>query len=462
MKRRIKDLIKKFKLNKYKDSKLDKIVPVFIVVIFIFIVFLFNYLFNTYSLVMVVDDKGYFLNSETLPDNLKSNSYDKAIDKLEIAKIDENDYIYKTPLNHYVDNSKKAKVNINYPLFINDGLAIVNYNEKTNFISTDLKRLTGLDNVALSYGSVYDLVSFVSLESEKYILLNYENGIYLNLFDLDIKTETQEITIPTNSFVYFSKDRINYYERREDSFIKKSIDVDYLTTLKFYFASNNEEYVYSYEDLLKIIGLSFKTIDNFPDKQIILPEEAIEEIDEEDTPIPNAIVAETQKPGFVYVKPSVSVQRFTPNVYSITSNLIIKDPSGVIVKAPTFTILSGGKTFARRSFYSSGSVLISGLYANTEYKIVGQYTYLDEDLKTRKIVTFYSDTITTLGLEELDPIDIKFETGAIYPNKIEIAKMKIVSSLESEVLRGVKNFSLTIDNVDYFFSKSNLSKLVGE
>ena len=462
MKKRIRDLIKKFKLNKYKDSKLDKIIPVFIVLIFIFLVFLFNYLFNTYSLVMVVDDKGYFLNSDTLPDNLKSNNYDKAVDKLKIAKIDENDYIYKTPLNHYVDNSKKAKVNISYPLFINDGLAIVNYNEKTNLISTDLKRLTGLDNVALSYGSVYDLVSFVSLESEKYILLNYDNGIYLNLFDLDIKTETQEITIPTNSFVYFSKDKINYYERREDSFVKKSIDVDYATVLKFYFASNNEEYIYSYEDLLKVIGISFKTIDNFPDKQIILPEEAIEEIEEEegDTPIPNSVVAETQKPGFVYVKPSVSVQRFTPNVYSITSNLIINDPSGVIVKAPTFTIMVGGKTFARRSFYSSGSVLISGLYADTEYKIVGQYTYLDEDLKTRKVVTFYSDTITTLGLEELDPIDIEFETGAIYPNKIEIAKMKIVSNLESEVLRGVKNFSLTIDNVDYFFSKSSLSKLV--
>ena len=461
MKKKIAKLIKKLKMNKFKDSKLVKVLPVFIVAIFIFVIFLFNYLFNTYSFVMVVEEKGYFLSSDSAPESLRNNNYDKAEDKLKVAEIEQNEYIYKTPLNHYVDNSRSSTINMSYPLFINDGLAIINYNDNTNLVSTDLKRLTGLNNVVFSYGSVYDPVTYVSLDGDKYILLNYENGIYLNLYDLDIKSEAQEVTIPINSFIYFSKDKINYYERGENTFVKNSIDVDFNTTLRFYYASNNEEYIYGYEDFLKVIGISFKTIEEIPEKQIITPEEVIEEVDEEDvTPVPPAIMEEVQKPGFTYVKPSVAVQRFTPNVYSMSSNLIIKDPSGVIIKPPTFTLVSGGKTFARRAFYASGNILISGLYASTEYKIVGQYTYLDEDLKTKKIVTFYSDTLTTLGLEELEPIEIEFENGEIYSNKIELAKMILTSSLDSEVLRGVKNFALTIGDTNYFFSKSDLNKLI--
>ena len=40
-----------------------------------------------------------------------------------------------------------------------------------------------------------------SIDQEKYLLLSYENGIYVNLYDLIIKTETSEYTIPTNSFM---------------------------------------------------------------------------------------------------------------------------------------------------------------------------------------------------------------------------------------------------------------------
>ena len=38
--------------------------------------------------------------------------------------------------------------------------------------------------------------------------------------------------------------------------------------------------------------------------------------------------------------------------------------------------------------------------------------------------------------------------------------MILTSSLDSEVLRGVKNFALTIGDTNYFFSKSDLNKLI--
>ena len=233
------NIISNLKNNKYKDSILFKFIPVVIIGIIIIYFVLFNMLFKKYETVIMIENNGYMLEGTANIENIKNK--DNKDNNINTVEVKEYNYIYKNALNHYVDNSLKKTINVNYPLFINDGLSIVNYNENTNLIDTNLNRLESLSNIVLSYGSLYNLNDFSLADQEKYLLLSYENGIYINLYDLNIKTETSSYAIPTNSFLYFLDDSIYYYERKDNKFYKKQItDIDFASLLSFEFKSDNE------------------------------------------------------------------------------------------------------------------------------------------------------------------------------------------------------------------------------
>ena len=80
----------------------------------------------------------------------------------------------------------------------------------------------------------------------------------------------------------------------------------------------------------------------------------------------------------------VTSSELVGNVYSITGSIQIVDPAQVITKAPTYTIYVNNKVSTRRTYYSSGNIAITGLKSETEYVIVGQYTYLDKDGESKK------------------------------------------------------------------------------
>ena len=88
-----------------------------------------------------------------------------------------------------------------------------------------------------------------------------------------------------------------------------------------------------------------------------------------------------------YIKPEVTAEDFTAEVYTAKSILTIKDPAGRIVEAPTFEIYKDGKIYLRRTFSKSGEIQITGLVPETEYEIVGKYVYLNENVsKSRKYI----------------------------------------------------------------------------
>src|SRR5699024_1056688 len=100
-----------------------------------------------------------------------------------------------------------------------------------------------------------------------------------------------------------------------------------------------------------------------------------------------------------YIKPEVTVENFTVEVYTAKSTLHIKDPSGRIVEAPTFEIYKDGKIYLRRTFNNSGEIQITGLIPDTEYEVIGKYIYLNEN--NQKVEnTFYEGRFTTKGYEE--------------------------------------------------------------
>ena len=160
-------------------SFMSEIFPV-VIIACIFVVFgIFYFLFNTYKETLVVDSDGFFLNTGTLI--LGSKKTENDTNSLDFVAVKENDIIYKNALNHYVDNSKEETVNIQYPLFIDNGLSFINYNEDINLINHEFERSTGYSGLVLSYGRAFDLFDYTQIDQEKYLLLSYNGPAYTGM-----------------------------------------------------------------------------------------------------------------------------------------------------------------------------------------------------------------------------------------------------------------------------------------
>ncbi|MDD6272450.1 MAG: hypothetical protein PUA90_02885, partial [bacterium] len=448
------------KSDKIENTFLSASFPLIIIVILLILFGVFYYLFNNYEKVIMIDNDGFFLTNDNRTLLLGSKKKDE-ISTINTLSVKENETIYKTSFNYTIENDKKKTINLTYPLFINNGLTIVNYNENVNLINNNFERIIGYNGLVLTYGKAYDVTEYIQIDKENYLLMSYKDGVNINLYDLKIKTTLHEYSIPINSFIYFEQDSISYYERDNNSFKYKTInDIDYESILTFYYDGGKEEYEYNYESFLEGIGTIYITPDPIPDPgEEIKPGENEEEKPDLNPDIPNK-PSDSNKPEFVYVKPSVNIGSFTVNVYSMKNNITITDPAGVIVKAPTFTLYSGGRIYLNRTFYSSGDMTISGLIPSTEFTIVGKYTYLDEDMETKKIVTFFVKTVKTKELTTLDPIELSFENGLVYPKKIEINDVKVISDLTSEAIMGVNKIALSIGDTNYYLGASDVTKII--
>ena len=103
---------------------------------------------------------------------------------------------------------------------------------------------------------------------------------------------------------------------------------------------------------------------------------------------------------------------------------------------------------------------INGLVGETTFTMVGTYTYLAEDMKTRIVVTFYSNKITTGSLDSLEPITLSFENGRIYPKMIEIKDVKVSSDLTAEAIKGVSKIALEVGDKQFFLNNVQIGSII--
>ena len=147
---------KKVNKNNLTKSQYMKFFPLILVIAVISLIYIFNYLFNTYNPYIIVENEGFMLGNNQLANILNKEDIRKYDNNLNTVDMHEANYIYKMALNRFANKDKEA-IDISYPLFINDGLSIVNYNEDTNLINSNLKRTLGGANQVFSYGKAYEL-----------------------------------------------------------------------------------------------------------------------------------------------------------------------------------------------------------------------------------------------------------------------------------------------------------------
>lgn len=460
MNKKLKKLILNFKKKAFKSKFNDSFgTKYFYIVggIVVITLLIFMFLFNSYSDGLIVDSDGLFISNSSDVLSIKvDNDKEKVLNTVSVKAFDT---IYKTPLNVYYDASKKHAINITYPLYVNEGTSLINYNEDVNLINSKFVRSNAYTNMIFSYGKAFDTYGG-EVDRDNYLFLSYSNGLFINLYDLEINTLNGNYIIPVNSIISFNTDSIKYFEKDGDVFKNKEIiGIDLDSNVRFYF-NDVIEHLYKYEELLEGIGSAYKKpeIIEIPDEPI-KPDEPKEEIDYNDGN-GNDGNGKYEEPEFVYVKPTVKSGEFSANVYSMKGSIEVNDPSGVITKAPTYTLRVKGKTYLKRSFYGSNTFNITGLIPNTTYDIIAQYTYLDEDMETKKLVTFYTGSVTTKDISSLSPIKISHESLYKYPKKVEVNNIEINSNLDDEAINGIYKISIKIDGTDYYLTPSNIQSLI--
>ena len=454
------------KVEKSKIVKNPKFLVIGLIIILMLITLIY-FIFLKYSPIMNFKYEGYAISGKEITENLLSgdSSENNANQNIELTKIEEQGTIFKKLNDYFVGNKEKTEINLNYPIYINGNSSLYNLSEGSTLISKEFEEVSGYPNLSISEGKIYDGNNLERSDAKEYIFVKTSDNIYINLYEIKIKTTVNEYTIPINSIIAFTENSIRYYSVNNNVLIFNEIsDIDNNSEMQIV------ENSYTYEELLTRLGIlqdKNNNVENSDGQENIIQENtANEEIKDDNEPNNN----EQQNTGNntnkqnqnSYIKPQVTVEDFTAEVYTAKSVLHINDPSGRIVEAPTFEIYKDGKIYLRRIFSNSGEIQITGLIPETEYEVIGKFMYLNEN--NQKVEnTFYEGRFTTKGYDQLGSIDITKENGEIFSNKIQITKLKITSDLNAEAIKGVNEVEIETGEIRTVLKNNQvLSLLRGE
>ena len=448
--------------NKISNSKIIKN-PVFLVIgliAIILVIALIYFIFLKYSPIMNFKYEGYAISGKDITENLLGSSEDSTTNKnLELTKIEEQGTIFKKLNDYFVGSKEKTEINLNYPIYINNNSAIYNLAESSTLISKDFEQVTGYPNLSISEGKVYDGNNLERADGKEYIFVKTADEIYINLYEIKIQTTANEYTIPVNSILAFTENSIRYYTVNNNVLVFNQInDVDSNSNVQMV------ENSYTYEELLINLRILQKQPTNTENNETNIIQEDSTNTKAEENQQNEVEQDKTEEPEQEelqngYIKPEVTVEDFTPEVYTAKSILTIKDPAGRILEAPTFEIYKDNKIYLRRTYTNSGNITVTGLVPETEYEIVGKYVYLNEN--GQKVEnTFYEGSFTTKGYEELGSIDIQKENGEIFSNKIQLIKVKITSDLNAEVIKGISQVEIETGEIRTVLKNNQVNSLL--
>ena len=496
----------KKKIIKELKTKLSnlEIKPKFLIiglVAIITIISLIYFIFLKYSPIMNFKYEGYAVKGKEITENLLGTGNNASIEgnsktndvsnkdskNIDLAKIEEQGTIFKKLGKYFIGNKEKTEIDLNYPIYINDKNTIYNLSQEMILISKDFEKVAGYPNISITDGKVYNGNSLERSDSKEYIFARTDEEIYINLKEIKVNTIANEYIVPANSLIVFEEEEIKYYVIQNNILIFNEIkDIDYNSqviiknieenaqTSLGNNAQNDVKKVdnkYQYEELLtslEIIENAKNGVENSQEEieQEDLSENKTEADKKDDTE--NEVDSNEQKEeqlensenaNIKFVKPEVTAEPFTAEVYSAKSTLQIKDTTGRIVEAPTFEIYKEGKLYLRRVFKSSGEIQITGLVPETEYEIIGKYIYLNAEGKKIEN-TFYKGNIKTKGYEALGTIEISKEEGEIFSNKIQIKNLKITSDLQNEAIKGINQIELETGNIRTVLKHNKLNELL--
>lgn len=401
-----------------------------------------------YSPVNILSYSGYGIEPKIIAKNLKSENFANTQNVLPLVKLEEQETIYKKLNSYYVGGDEKKKIDINYPIYINEKSALLNISEKTKFVTSNYEQIEGYENSILAEGQLYNAYDLSKADNNKYNFVKVESGIYTAIKDINIKTLQEEYTIPTNSIIYFTENYITYYELKGEQLVYNNIlCIDKTSTITI---AENEEI--TYEKFLISLGEKEEA------KPIIPSQNETQEPEEEENKTHKPEEPTKEEPTEEkYIKPEITAEKFEVKVYTAKTKIKILDPQGRILSA-MFVIKKNNKTYQRRLITGSGELEITGLSPDTEFEIEGTYSYYNEEMQKVE-ETFYKEKIKTETIDKLGKIYITHTPGKIYSNKIELTNFGIENDINEEVIKGIAKIEIEIDGITYKLSNKQINSI---
>ena len=468
-------------LNQNKTKRINtKNLPTFILIgliIMLIIIAIIYYVFLRYAPEMIITYSGYAVEGKTMVENLKNSDMSNVNPYLGLVEVHENDLLYKRLNAYYIGEDDKKEIDINYPIYINEGNALLNIGPTTRLITVNYEEVEGYPDFMMTDGVMYNGADITRADGNKYIFLKSEDEIYTNVGKIKINTSLNEYEIKEFSNIYFTEDYIAYYEMEDGSDAnaqgnmqnwymqyKRINDIDMDSKIEV----NNE--TMSYKTFLERLGI-IQAEENNDNKQVentieneIEENNVEEETTNEENNQSNINKVETTEPEEqewqegMWEKPTVSCTDFESGVYTISTNLSVTDRAGVISRGVIFEIYLDGRLNRRALATQTGNIEITNLQPDTEFEIRGIFYYYDEDGEEQEEV-FYNGTVKTKLISALGTIDFSFQNGEIYSNKIELIHLKLNNDLNEEVIKGISRIQVEIGNVAYRLTNDQIDQL---
>ena len=448
-----------FNFKQMKIKNFPRFILIAIILLLIILIGLY-YLFLYYKPEMIIPYAGYGIEPKMMEENLKSGNKEQIEKTIDLVKVEDQDILFKRLNGYYIGGREKQRIDINYPIYINENQAILNLSEDTKLITVNYEEVEGYPEFTITGGIMYNGSDLTRADGNEYLFLKNAEEIYTNVKELKIKTEYNEYTIPINSNIHFTEEEIRYYELKNGYLEYKEIgDIDVNSEITI-----NEE-VMKYEEFLKRLQIieepeKENNTENVEEGETNETEEQeAEETSQTEEPENEENVNEnTNEPvEGEWVKPTISCTDFEAEVYTAKTTLTINDPSGVTTGI-VFELEREGKIYRRLQVTSGGRIEIGGLSPDTEFVVRGIYTYVTEEGEEIE-EQFYEGGFRTKGIETLGTIRLTYENGEIYSNKIELQKLKIENEITEEVVKGISRIEIEIDGITYRLKSSEISEL---
>lgn len=420
--------------------------PFVLVMILALAIMTFGYLYFTFTPHLVLNEDGYAVSDKKMTTNLV-NGITKSSKEVttRALSLKASDTLYQNQQTLYLGESHKKGLAKDYPLFLNQGLAILNVSSKNDLIDASFNRYAGYENFIISDGSIYHYLEKEKVDQRTYYFLKMPNQLYINLRPMKITTSLHTYEIKMNSIVYVSESEIRYYTLEQGVFhYHEILDCDFDTTVMI------ADTKYDYGTVLEKLEL-----------QDPIKEEQPAEVTPTDPSKPTVgpVTSPKPTPEVSYEKPTVRISEVKAGIYSVRFAIEIHDPSGVITSYPSIEVRTKEKLHLRRMIQNSGTSELVGLLPDTAFQLQGSFTYVNQEGTLVK-ETIPPISFHTKKISDLKPIKMQLKNGAIYSKKIELSSVAILSDLQDEAVKGIVKGEITIDGEAYTLPKKQLVALL--
>ncbi len=192
-----------------------------------------------------VQQNGYAVSSNT---DVKRILVDGTIDDPEqLTEVIQDQIIYSRVGKYYLGD-ERIPIDLQYPMYINGGTALRFYDDTHYLVTNTVELLSSFEGLYVSNGITYAEDGW-QVDSDEFILVSLNNGLFMNAQDMEIITRVGEQKVPVNSILYCTDSFIRWFSYNDGYLVYGEEEIVFDAMIRI---GDNE---YSYEDLLKALGL---------------------------------------------------------------------------------------------------------------------------------------------------------------------------------------------------------------